>query len=86
MMALHCRWMDEPIKITNCHCPSSAKRPWDLSVRNAVLPNMFRLAGLVHFNDLGGGAVEPAAWILGGDLNLGENTVHNEMKKTATQR
>ena len=50
-------------------------------MRDVVLPTMFRLAGLVPFNDWGGGAVEPAAWILGGDLNLSENTVHNEMKR-----
>ena len=50
-------------------------------MRSAVLPNVFKLAGLVPFNDWGGGAVEPAAWILGGDLNLGENTIHNEMKR-----
>ena len=42
---------------------------------------MFKLAGLKPFNDWGGGAVEPAAWILGGDLNLGENTIRNEMKR-----
>ena len=35
-----------------------------------MLPNMFKLAGLVPFNDWGGGAVEPAAWTSGGDLNL----------------
>ena len=43
-----------------------------------MLPNVFKLAGLVPFNDWGGGVVEPTAWILGGDLNLGENTVLNE--------
>ena len=80
MMTLICRWMGRPIKITTCHCPSSLKRPWDLNVREAVLPNVFGLAGLVPFNDWGGGAVEPAAWILGGDLNLGENTIHNEVR------
>ena len=86
MMALTCRWMDEPIKITNCNCPSSAKRPWDLNAKSAVLPNLFKLAGLVPFDDWGGGAVEPVAWILGGDLNLGENAIHNEMKIPVTQR
>ena len=46
-----------------------------------MLPNVFRLAGLVSFDGWSGGAAESAAWILGGDLNLGENTIHNEMKK-----
>ena len=46
-----------------------------------MLPNVFKLAGLVPFDDWGGGAVEPAAWILGADLNLTENTINNEMKK-----
>ena len=72
-MALNCIWMDEPIKITNCHCPSSDRRPWDQRVKHAVLPNVFRLAALVHFNEWGGGALEPAAWIVGGDLKLCEN-------------
>ena len=81
MITLNCRWMDKPIKITCCHCPSSRKHTWDGNVRAAVLPNIFRLAGLVPFEDWGDGAVEPVAWILGGDLNLGENTIHNEMKK-----
>ena len=84
---MNCLWMDESIDITNCHCPSSAKRSWELSARSAVLPNMFKLVGLKPFNDWGGGAVELAAWISGGDLNLGENTIRNEMKNTpATQR
>ena len=81
--ALNCTWMDEPIRITNCQCPASAQRSWDPSVRSAVLPNVFKLAGLVPFNGWGGGAVEPADWILGGDLNLGENTIHNELKHTS---
>ena len=62
------------------------KRPWDLHVRSAVLPNVFKLAGLVPFNDWGGGVAEPAVWILGGDLNLGENTIINEMIIPATRR
>ena len=48
-----------------------------------MLPNVFRLAGLVPFDDWGGGAVEPVAWILGGCLNLGEHTIRNEMKNTS---
>ena len=86
MLTLNCRWMNEPIKITCCHCPASRKRPWDMNVRDSVLPNLFRLAGLVPFEDWSGGAAEPAAWILGGDLNLGENTIHNEMKKYQPHR
>ena len=81
MLTLECRWMKEPIKITCCHCPSSDKRPWDLNVRESVLPNVFKRAGLVPFRAWRGGAAEPVAWILGGDLNLGENTIHNEMKQ-----
>ena len=83
MMTLICTWMDEPIKITICHCPSSKRRPWDLNVRDAVLPNLFSLAGLVPFKSWDVGAAEPAAWVLGGDLNLGENTINNEMKHTS---
>ena len=30
---------------------------------------------------LAGDAAEPAAWILGGDLNLTENSIHNRMQK-----
>ena len=41
---------------------------------------MFKLAGLKPLMDWGGGVVEPVAWILGGDLNLGENTIRNELK------
>ena len=81
MMTLQCRWMGEPIRITNCHCPSSTKRVWDNSVKAAVLPNVFRLAGLVPFDDWRDGAAEPVAWILGGDLNLGPNYIANEMNK-----
>ena len=74
------------MKITDCHCPSSVRRPWDLDTRDAVLPNVFRLAGLVRFKDWGGGAEEPIAWILGGDLNLDENAIHNRMKTPAWQK
>ena len=48
-----------------------------------MLPNVSRLAGLVPFDDWGGGAAEPAAWILGGDLNMGELSLSNEMKNTS---
>ena len=72
--------LGEPINITNGRCPSSQRRRWDQNVRSVVLPNVFKLAGLVPFNDWGGGAVEPVVWILGGDLNLGENTIHNEVR------
>ena len=53
--------------------PASMKRVWGQNARSAGLPNVFRLAGLVPFDDWGGGAAEPAAWILDGDLTLGEN-------------
>ena len=52
-------------------------------MRDAVLPNLFKLAGLMPFDNWRGGAAELAPWILGGDLNLGENTIHNEMKNTS---
>ena len=48
-----------------------------------MLPRLFELAGLVPFDEWGGGAAEPVAWILGGNLNLGENTIINEMKNTS---
>ena len=85
-MTLNCRWMEQPIKISICHCPASKKRIWDQHARRAVLPNVFRLAGLVPFDEWGGGAAEPAAWILDGDLKLGENTINNEMKNTSHHR
>ena len=50
-------------------------------MRESVLPRLFELAGLVPFDEWGGGAAEPAAWILGGDLNLGEGTISNEMNR-----
>ena len=50
------------------------------------MPNVLELAGLVPFDDWRGGAAEPVAWILGGDLNLGENFIHNEMKNTSHPR
>ena len=68
--------MEGPIKITKRHCSASIKCVWNQNATCAVLPNVFRLAGLVPLDDWGGGAAEPAAWILGGDLNLGENAVH----------
>ena len=52
-------------------------------MRSAVLPDVFKIAGLVSFNDWGNDAVRPTAWILGGDLSLGENTIRNEMKNTS---
>ena len=75
MLTLKCRCMGDPIKITTCHWPSPASRPWELNTRSAVLPNMSKFAGLTPSNDWGGGAAEPVAWISGGDLNLGENTI-----------
>ena len=80
MLVLHCTWMNQPVKITCCHCPASTKRPWDCNVRASVLPTIFRLAGLAPFEDWSGGASEPAAWILGGDLNLGVNAIRNEIE------
>ena len=62
------------------------KRVWNQNARSGVLPNVFRLAGMVLFDDWTGGAAEPAAWILGGDLNLGESTIHNEMKQYQPQQ
>ena len=47
------------------------------------MPNVFKIAGVAPFNDWGGGVVEPAVWIFGGDLNLGENTIHNEITHTS---
>ena len=47
------------------------------------MPNLVRLAGFVCLEDWGGGAEEPIAWILGGDLNLDENAIHNQMKHTS---
>ena len=38
MMTLNCTWMDEPIKITNFHCPSTRKRVWDQNVKDANCP------------------------------------------------
>ena len=58
-------------------------RSCDISARSAVLPKISEHAGLVHFDDWGDGAVKPVAWILGGNLNLGENTIHNEMNNTS---
>ena len=84
MMTLNCRWMDEPTKITNCHCPASMKRVWNQNARSAVLPNVFRLAGLVDFDDWGGGAAEPAAWILGDDEM--KNTSHHKVTDTWLRR
>ena len=81
MLTLPCKWMGKPIMITIVHCPSSKKRPWDQNARDAVLPNLFRLAGLVPFEQWGGGAAKPAAWILGGDLNMGEAVISNEVKR-----
>ena len=81
MITLNCRWMGKPLKVTCCHCPASDKRLWNINSRDAVLPNIFRLAGLVPFDEWRGGAEEPVAWILGGDLNMGENSIHNEMRK-----
>ena len=49
------------------------------------MPNLFRLAGLVPFDDWGGGAAEPAARILDGDLKMGETPVHNEMENRHTK-
>ena len=81
-MTLNCTWIGEPIKITNCHCPSSRKRVWDHKVRSAVLPNVFGLAGFVPFDEWSDDfRAEPLAVILGGDLNLGENSIHNEVKQ-----
>ena len=80
MLSLPCMWMGKPITIALANCPSSKKRPWDRNVKEAVLPNLFRHAGLVPFDEWGGGAAEPAAWILGGDLNMGEASISNYMK------
>ena len=33
MLTLNCRWMDEQVNITNCHCPSSKKGRWDQAAR-----------------------------------------------------
>ena len=55
-------------------------RSWHRQVKEAVLPNLFWLVGLVPFDKWGGGAAEPAAWILGGDLNMGEASISNDMK------
>ena len=49
MMTFYCRQKDEPIKITNCHCPASVKRVWHQNARSAVLTNVFRRAGLEPF-------------------------------------
>ena len=83
MLTLPCRWMGKPIEFSLAYCPSSKNRPWDLNVKVAVLPNLFRFAGLVPFDEWGSGAAEPAAWILGGDLSLGENTIRNEMNNNS---
>ena len=83
IITLNCKWMNQPIKITCSHCPSSKKRRWDPNTREAVLPNLFKLAGLIPFANWRGGAAELVPWILGGDLNPGENTIHNEMKNTS---
>jgi len=83
MITLKCKWMKKPIKISNCHCPSSSKRPWDLNVRNAVLPNVFRHAGLVPFDNWVDGSAERTPWILGGDLNIGQTVINDEMKNTS---
>jgi len=83
MMTLKCKWMKKPIKISNCHCPSSSKRPWDLNVRNAVLPNVFHHAGLVPFDNWVDGSAERTPWILGGDLNIGQIIINDEMKNTS---
>ena len=81
MMLLECQWMDRPVNITNIHCPSSDKRPWDLNAREGTFPNIFKRAGLVPFNAWGDGVEEPVACIIGGDFNLNENTINNEMKQ-----
>ena len=81
MMTLNCTWMNKPIKISCCHCPSSKKREWNPGTKAAVLPNVFELAGLLPFDDWRGGAAEPVAWILGGDLNVSENLIANQMLK-----
>ena len=47
--------------------------------KHAVLPNVFRHAGVVPYKNWRGDAVELAAWILGGDFYLGASSVHNEM-------
>ena len=80
MLTLNCTWMNEPIKITCCECPASVKRPWNMNVRYSVLPNVFNLAGLVPFPVWSSGASKPTAWILGGNLNLGDNTLRNEVR------
>ena len=65
---------------------TSKERRWDTNTRDAVLPKRFKLAGLMPFDNWRGGAAELVPWILSGDLNVGENTIHNEMKIPASQR
>ena len=56
------------LTVINVHCPSSTKRPYTGPVRARVFASLMYLVGATR-----GGAAEPAGWIIGGDLNCGEN-------------
>ena len=81
MLMLACTWMGKPIKVTNCHCPASKKRPWDPYAKDRVLPRLFELAGAVPYKEWSGDAGELVAWILGGDLNLLPNAISDKMQQ-----
>ena len=81
MLTLNCIWMGQPIRITCCHCPHYRDDPWNTKTQAAVLPNVFKHAGLVPFDHWSNDGAESLAWILGGNLNLGQLTIVNGMKQ-----
>ena len=74
------RWMEEPIQITSCLFPVSEIRFWQNKMRDDTLPNVFRLIGLVSFENLEDDASELVPCILGDDLNIDKIFLNNDMK------
>jgi len=73
-LELELRWQGKVVRVLNIHSPSSNKRKLDSNARQAIFTRLMQIVGA----RVGGGAAEPAAWIIGGDMNANGIWMGNE--------
>ena len=77
MVVCEGRWDGRKINVGLCHCPSSDNYKWDQPTRAVVIPQVLQR---VSTRRNGNGAAEPVAWILGGDLDCGQDYLSEAVK------